>query len=156
MFVYEVWLLNNETGYEKGFNYKNYFTFECSPSIYSPSLATHLSMRFFHWSKQCWKSSLVRTFRRSAVFCFTASIDSNRVPFKTAVIFGNKKKSHGAKSGEYGACWSTGVRLSAKYRFTDSALWVGALSWCKIHELFFHNSGRFLRTRSRSVAKTDK
>ena len=71
---------------------------------------------------------MVRAFRRSAVFCFTASIDSNRVPFKTAFIFGNKKKSHGAKSGKYGACWSTGVRLSAKYRFTDSALWAGALS----------------------------
>lgn len=28
------------------------------------------------------------------------------------------------------------------------------LSWCKIHDLFFHNSGCFLRTRSRSVAKT--
>ncbi|GFX26900.1 hypothetical protein TNCV_1840721 [Trichonephila clavipes] len=44
-----------------------------------------------------------------------------------------KKKSHGAKSGEYGACSSTGVRLSAKYRSTDKALWAGALSWCKIH-----------------------
>ena len=98
--VYEVRLFNNETGYEKGFYYKNYFTFECSPSIYSPSLATNLSILFFHWSKQCWKSFLVRAFRRSAVFCFTASIDSNRVPFKTAFIFGNKKKSHGAKSGE--------------------------------------------------------
>ncbi|GFU95502.1 hypothetical protein TNCV_2729561 [Trichonephila clavipes] len=63
--------------------------------------------------------------------------------------------SHRAKSGKYGACSSTGVRSSAKYRFTDSALWAGALSWCKIHELFFHNSGHFLQTRSRSVAKTN-
>ena len=46
--TYEVLLLNNETGYEKGFYYKNYFTFECFPSIYSPSLATHLSIRFFY------------------------------------------------------------------------------------------------------------
>ena len=45
---YEVWLLNNEIDYEKGFYYTNYFTFECFPSIYSPSLATHLSIRFFH------------------------------------------------------------------------------------------------------------
>ncbi|GFU44309.1 organic cation transporter protein [Trichonephila clavipes] len=49
----------------------------------------------------------------SAVFCFTASIDSNRVPFKADFIFGNKQKSHGAKSGEYGTSSSTGVRLSA-------------------------------------------
>ncbi|GFY32421.1 uncharacterized protein TNCV_3559291 [Trichonephila clavipes] len=67
-----------------------------------------------------------------------------------------KKKSLGVKSGEYGTCSSTRVRLSAKYRFTDSALWAGSLSWCKIHELFFHNSGYFLQTRSRSVTKTDK
>jgi hypothetical protein len=102
--------------------------------------------------KQCWKFSLVRAFRSSAVFCFTASIDSNRVPFKVDFIFGNKKKSHGAKSSKYGACSSTGMRLPAKYCFPDSTLWAGALSRCKIHELFFQNSGRFLRTRSRSVA----
>ena len=34
--IYEVWLLNNETAYEKEFYFKNYSTIECSPSIYSP------------------------------------------------------------------------------------------------------------------------
>ena len=46
--MYEVWLLNNETAYEKEFYYKNYSTIECSPSMYSPPLATHRSIRFFH------------------------------------------------------------------------------------------------------------
>ncbi|GFY00303.1 hypothetical protein TNCV_4711051 [Trichonephila clavipes] len=76
--------------------------------------------------------------------------------FQSRFYLQNQNNSHGAKSGEYDARSSTRLRLSAKYRFTDSALWAGALFWCKIHELFFHNSCRFLRTRSRSVTKTDK
>ena len=70
----------------KKFHLKNYSTIECSPSMYSPPLATHHSIRFFHWSKQCWKSSFVRAFRSSADFRFTFSIDSNRVPFKADLI----------------------------------------------------------------------
>ncbi|GFU43854.1 hypothetical protein TNCV_652431 [Trichonephila clavipes] len=77
-------------------------------------------------------------------------------PFQSILTSETKQKPLGAKSGENGACSRIGVRLSAKYRFTDNALWAGALSWCKIFELFFHNSGRFLRTRSRSVTKTGK
>jgi len=34
--IYEVWLLNNETAYEKKFYFKNYSTIECSSSMYSP------------------------------------------------------------------------------------------------------------------------
>ena len=91
--TYDVWLLNNKTAYEK----------EVSPSMNSPPLATHRSICFFHWSKQCWKSSFVRALRSFADFRFTASIDSNPVPFKADLIFGNKKKSQGANSGEYDA-----------------------------------------------------
>jgi hypothetical protein len=119
--IYEVWLLNNETGYEKRFYYKKLFYIRMLPFNILPLLATHLFIRFFNWSKQCWKSSLVRAYRSSVIFCFTASIDSNRVPFKADFIFGNKKKSHGAKSDEYGVCPSTGVRPNtasqiARYR----------------------------------------
>jgi len=32
----QVWLLNNETAYEKEFYFKNYSTIEYSPSMYSP------------------------------------------------------------------------------------------------------------------------
>ncbi|KAG5326445.1 GVQW3 protein, partial [Acromyrmex heyeri] len=53
--------------------------------MYSPPLATHCSIRFFHWSKQCWKSSFVRAFRSSADFRFTSSIDSNRINVKFLV-----------------------------------------------------------------------
>ena len=40
----------------------------------------------------------------SVAFAFTASTDSNLVPFNADLIFGNKKKSYGARSGEYGGC----------------------------------------------------
>ena len=108
---------------------------------YSPPLATHRSTSFLHWWRQCWKTSFVRAFRSFADFHFTSSIDTNRVPFKADLIFGNKKKSQGAKSGEYDACSSTGVPPAAKWCFTDSALWAGALSWCKIHNLNFPQIG---------------
>ncbi len=89
---HEVWLSNNVTAYEKKCYFQNYSTIECTLSIYSP-VATNHSIHFFHWSKQCWKSSFVRTFSCSANFCFSSSIDSNQVPFKADLIFG-KGKSH--------------------------------------------------------------
>ncbi len=111
---YEVWLSNNETAYEKWFYLKNYSTIERSPSLYLPTLTTHQSIHFFHWSKQCWKSSFVSAFRNSADFRFTSSIDSTRIPFKIDLIFGKRKKSQGAKSGKWDVCSSTGVLLTAK------------------------------------------
>ncbi len=79
-----------------------------------PSLASPRSIGFFHRLKQCWKFSFVRTFRNSADFRFTFSIDSNRVPFKADLIFENKKRSPDATSGEYDMYSSTGVPLVAK------------------------------------------
>jgi len=50
----------------------------------------------------------------TADFCFTSSIESNWVPFKAGLIFGNREKSQLAKSGEYDVCSNTGVPLVAK------------------------------------------
>ncbi len=55
----EVGLLNNETAYERVL-FKKLFYKRMLPSMYSPSPATHYSIHFFHWSKQCWKPSFVR------------------------------------------------------------------------------------------------
>ena len=68
--------------------------------------------------------------------------------------FSGRKKSHGARSGEYGGCSMTGMLFFAKYLFADSALCAGALSWWRIHEAFFHMSGLLCRTCSRRVVKT--
>ena len=45
----------------------------------------------------------------SVAFAFTASTSSNLFPFNVDLIFGNEKKSHGARSGEYGGCSNTGT-----------------------------------------------
>jgi hypothetical protein len=60
----------------------------------------------------------------SAAFAFTASTDSNLVPFNADLIFGNKKKS-----GEYGGCSITVMLFFVKNVLTDRALCAGALSW---------------------------
>ena len=51
---------------------------------------------------------------RYGEFLFMASIDSWRVPGSAYLSFGNRKKSQGAKSGEYGGWAMTFVSCSAK------------------------------------------
>jgi len=73
---------------------KNY-TIEMSPSMYSPPRSLHRSMRIFHCWKQCCRSSSDSFFISSISFAFTASTDSNLVPFNADLIFGNKKSHKG-------------------------------------------------------------
>ena len=63
-----------------------------SPSMYSPRQSLHRSMRICHRWKQCCRSSSDSLNMSSFAFAFTASTDSNLVPFKADLIFGNKKK----------------------------------------------------------------
>ena len=122
--------------------------FKIVPFLIDTQLQTMLPM-----FKAIRSSCSVRLLRTSAVFAFTLSTDKKGVPLSTDLIFGNRQKSQGARSGEQDGCSSTVMFLVAKNCFTDSALWAGTLSWCKIH-LFLHNSGHFLLTRSRSSIKT--
>ena len=93
------------------------------------SLSLNHSMRIFHCWKQCCRSSSDSLFMRSVVFAFTASTDSDLVPFKADLIFGNKKKSHGTRSGEYGGCSNKMILCFVKNVLTDRALYANALSW---------------------------
>ena len=43
-----------------------------------------------------------------------SSVASNRCPFRTFLNLGNRKKSHGARSGEYGGCCNWAVPCLAK------------------------------------------
>jgi len=101
--------------------------------MYSPLRSPHRSMRIFHCSDSLFMSSVA--------FAFTASADSNLVHFNADLIFGNKKKSHGARPGEYVGCCSTVISCLVKNVLTDRALCAGALSWSR--------SSTFLLTRSR-------
>ena len=54
-------------------------------------------------------------------FVLIASIDSKRRPFSVDLSFGNRKKSAGARPGEYGGCGRTVVAcLAKKSRQLDS------------------------------------
>ena len=122
--------------------------FKIVPFLIDTQLQTMLPM-----FKAIRSSCSVRLLRTSAVFAFTLSTDTKWVHLSTDSIFGNKQKLQEVRSGEQGGCSSTVMFLVAKNCFTDSALWAGTLSWCKIH-LFLHNSGHFLLTRSCNFVKT--
>ena len=90
-----------------------------SPSMQSPPRSLNRSMQIFHCWKQCCMSSCVKLFKSCVTFVFTASTDSNLAPLSAGLIFGKRKKLHGARSGEYGGCSITGMLFFAKYLFTD-------------------------------------
>ena len=66
-----------------------------SLSTYSPPRSLHCSMRIFYCWKQCCRSSSDSLFMSSIASAFTASTDSNLVPFNADLIFGNKKSHMG-------------------------------------------------------------
>ena len=61
-------------------------------------------------------------------FCFHCIHGLEPGSFERRLDFREEKKSHGARSGEYGGCSITGMLFYARYLFTDSALCAGALS----------------------------
>ena len=103
----------------------------------------HLCQRFFRSSKHFSNSIFGIAFSSFSDALLMSSMAVKRRPFKVLFIFRNRKKSHGAMSGEYGGWGIVTVLFLAKNSRTSNELWAGALSWCKSHELFFHKSGRF-------------
>jgi len=74
----------------------NIYTIELlSPSMYSPPRSLHRSMQIFHCWKQCCRSSSDSLCMSSVALAFTASRDSNLVPFNADLIFGSKKSNMG-------------------------------------------------------------
>ena len=81
-----------------------------SPSKYFPFDEIHISIHFFHCSKQFLNSSILMPFSASAVFCFTYSTPAKCFPLRKIFIWGNKKKSLGERDqvnkedGAWGSC----------------------------------------------------
>ena len=69
-------------------------------------------------------------------FSFISSIVVRRFPFIAVFSFGKKKKSAGAKSGEYNGWRMITVLFLAKNSSTSINMWAVALSWCKTHDLY--------------------
>ena len=98
----------------------------------------HRSKRVFCFSKQSRNSCKVMPFNASVVFFFTFSTSTKRFPFRSFFIQGNKKKSHGARSGEY-CGWRSWVMLFlVKNCFTLKSLCAAALLWWSHHSFHLH------------------
>ena len=74
-----------------------------SPSKYSPLLCMRRCQRFFNVLKHSWKAVLGMLRKCASEFVLIATIDTKRRPFSVDLCFGNRKKSAGARSGEYEA-----------------------------------------------------
>ena len=127
-----------------------------SPSTYSPLLCMHRCQRFFNVMKHSWKAVLGMLCRCASEFVLIASIDSKLRPFSVDLTFGNRTKSAGARSGEYGACGRTVVACLAKNSRTRNDDCDGALSCWSIHRFFRHASGLFFLTASRRRCITSR
>jgi len=99
-----------------------------SPSKQFPPACRHRSHRLPHFWKAFWKSFSVRV---SSTFCVSAwisSMVSNRHPFSFNFILRNRKKSQGAKSGDYGGWRIRTILFYARNWWVRTAVWYGALS----------------------------
>ena len=110
----------------------------------TPPFKTNLELVLWNGLQNC-RCIIPDVIKSSKCFLFN-------IPF----IFGNRKKSLGARTGVQARCSNTVVCLVAKNSLTESAVWAGALSWCKIHELLAKISGRFRLSFSRSLSRTSK
>ena len=127
-----------------------------SRSKYSPLLCMHRCQRFFNVLKHSWKAVLGMLRKWASEFILIASVDSKRRPFSVDLGFGNRKKSAGARSGEYRGCGRTVVAGLAKKSRTRNDECEGALSCWSIHRFSRHASGLFFLTASRRRCITSR
>ena len=79
----------------------------------------------------------------AVVLLLMPPMSSKCLRFNISFIFGNrKKKSLLARFGEQAGCSNTVICLAATNCLTDSAVWAGALFWCKIQKFLVKMWGR--------------
>ena len=100
----------------------------------------HLCQRISQSSKQLLKCVFHIGLQLSLRF---SSIESKRYTWSGLLSLLSSRKSHGAKSCDYGGCGTIWVEFSAKWSRRINALWHGALLWCKNQELACHISDFF-------------
>jgi hypothetical protein len=83
-----------------------------------------------------------------------SSMVSNQHPFSFNFIFGNRKKSQGAKSGEYGRWEMTAIMFFARNCWVRMEVWDSVLSWWSSEVYSSQSSGWRLCTFSCSHCKS--
>lgn len=107
------------------------------------------------------KTFVVLDFRYVIRAVFDFCVISSRllkgcVPRNSFLSRSNRKKSQGAKSGEFGGCGMVFVTYLVRNSRIMIALCDGTLSWSKIHKLFAQRSFLFRRIGSRKRLITPK
>ena len=87
----------------------------------------HRWQRLVHPSKQFSNWFCGLAFRAIVVLLLMSSMSSKCLPFNISFIFGNRKKSLGARSGEEAGCSNTVICLVAKN--SSLLLFFGELLW---------------------------
>ena len=112
-----------------------------------------LTCRFHNFASCVWQRCFKAFFDSACI----SSIVWKGCPRCGLLSLGNSQKSHGAKSGEYGGCGTICVEFLAKWSRRTSAVWDGAWSWCKNHELsaqnIFWNGVEWSSWNANSVSK---
>ncbi len=102
----------------------------------------HFSMRCSHCSKHALNSSSITLLSVAIKFFWMSSMLWKRWTLRVFLILQNFKKSHIARSGEYGGWSNTFTQFFAKKSRILKAEWTDALSWWNNQELFAHNSSQ--------------
>ena len=112
----------------------NFIPFKAIPSRYNALMPT-----FFPIVETLVKFDFRNCHQRLLRFGLNLFNRVKTVSSEWSFEIGDSQKSHGAKSGEYGGCGTICVEFLAKWSRRTSAVWDGALSWCKNHELSAQN-----------------
>jgi hypothetical protein len=103
-----------------------------SLSKYFPSAHTHLLQRSCHCWKHLWKSSSGMALRPAVALYCISSAEAKWWPVSPILSLGKSRKSHGARSGEYGGWVTVWIWFFSKKCCTVREVCQGALSWCRI------------------------
>ena len=98
------------------------------PFKFIPSVIINLCQRFFQSSKHFWLARFGIVLSSSSNAVFISSIIANLYCFMGLFSFGNRKKSQGVKSGEYGGWGMITVLLLVTKLQRSNDMWAGALT----------------------------
>ena len=87
----------------------------------------HFSFRSYNLRKAVANSAAVMDLRTRSQVGWKLCLVSV-MPASCSFTFGNKKKSAGVRSGEYGGCWIIWIPWTAIHSLTTAAVCTGALS----------------------------